>query len=280
MKRIICAVWALTLGVTLLAQGTVNTRKYRYADFPDKITQVVLNGEDLLSGYLKQEVSNRWTASAFEFCSFGDFEKMKKQDHYFLLLQDVSFKGEDRPGIRFLSLLKGGPSAGEGFEGMDEIISLPVASIEGNGREFVFLGPLVYAVQTFVQAALESEKNAYLKSEWFNGNYKRYGKMMQVYWAEEDLSQDLDQALLDKYLDEDMHLITADEADSLFQESAYNSLVSYVVAPSDPENGSYCYKMLFEAESQQLFYIARHKISAKKGVGFLAEDLQKLARKR
>jgi hypothetical protein len=56
--------------------------------------------------------------------------------------------------------------------------------------------------------------------------------------------------------------------------------VGYVVAPAIPDKGSYCYKMLFEADTHILYYYSKHKITAKKGVGFLPEDLKRMAKKR
>lgn len=283
MKRIICSIIALMTGITVLAQGTVTTRKYRYSDFTDKVTKVVLSGDDLLSGSLRQEVVSNWTASAFEFCTVEEFESMKTQDkYYFLLIEQMRFKGEENPGLQFLTLLKGSPEAAEGLDQTDEVIAVPVTSAPGgNGREMVFMGALVRAVQSFMLAAMESEKNAYSKLEWFNENYRKYGKMMQVYLAREDLSENLSDSQLKHYMDSDMHIEASEQVDRIYQEGTYNTLVSYTVAPLAPDEGSsYCYKLLFEAESQDLFYITRHKIGPKKGVGFQPEDLKKIARKR
>lgn len=277
MKRLITLATALCLTLSLLAQGNVTTRKYRYSDFTSKVTKVVLAGEDLLSGSLRQEVVSRWTVSAFEFCTAEEFEKLKTEDkYYFLLLEEQRY--EDTPGIQFLSLVKGGVGEQGKLGEMDEVIALPVvASSGGTGRELVFMGALVQAVQDFTMAALESEKDAYRKTDWFNDNYRKYGKMMQIYLAEEDLN--VAPAILGKYLDEDIHVVKADEADAVYLQAPYNTLVSYVIAPEEAE-GAYCYKLLLEAESQKLYYLTRHKMTAKKGAGFLPEDLKKLKRKR
>ena len=74
MKRLLIAISAaLLLGTSLFAQkGTVTTRKYRFSDFTDKITKVVMAGGDILDGALRQEVVDLWTASPFEFCSLSD----------------------------------------------------------------------------------------------------------------------------------------------------------------------------------------------------------------
>ena len=52
MKKWILTIAVLFAGLTALAQGTINTRSYRLSDFTDKVTQVVLTGNEVLSGAL------------------------------------------------------------------------------------------------------------------------------------------------------------------------------------------------------------------------------------
>ena len=282
MKRIITIVLALATGLSALGQGTVTTKKYRLSDFSDKTTKVVLSGDGLLDGALRQEILNYWTLSAFEFCSVDEFEALKTQDlYYFLVAAESRFKGEETPGILFLTLVKGDPAAGEGMAAMPEVISLPVTSAQGSsGRDLVYLGALVQAVQDFTVAAMESEKVAYSGSDWFNGRYSREGKMQQIYMAREDISEVVSEDQMAKYQDEDFHVVDADEADAMYQSGAYNTLVSYVVAPFMPGKGSYSYQLLFQAGTHALFYIHRHRIKDKTPEGFLPEDLKHLAQKR
>ena len=80
MKRITAILLVLVLSVPLWAQGKVSTRKYRLADFTDKMTKVVLSGNELLMEALRQEVLNNWTSTTFEFCTLDQFEKLKTQD--------------------------------------------------------------------------------------------------------------------------------------------------------------------------------------------------------
>ena len=125
MKRIVIIVLALTVGLSAMGQGQVTTKKYRLADFSDKVTKIVLSGNSLLDGALRQEILNVWTISAFEFCTVDEFHALKTQDlYYFLIAAESRFKGEETPGILFLTLVKGGPEAGEGIAAMPEVISL------------------------------------------------------------------------------------------------------------------------------------------------------------
>lgn len=283
MKKVLTIMCAVLVCLGLSAQGKVSTRKYILSDFTDKTTQVVLSGNEVLDSGLRQEIVNYWTLSPYEFCSMEEFQQLKEQDlYYFLLPAESRFKGEEDPGVLFLTLIKGGPAAREGIKEMFEIISLPLMAAQGGtGRELVFLGPIVQAIQEFTADAMQSEKTAYSMDLWFNQNYSKEGKMKQICLAKEDLSEKLTEKDRQRYLDEDIHLVADKEADEIFAKGTYHTLVSYTVAPFMPKNGaSYCYKMLFDAESHRLFYIHKHKITEKTGVGFIADDLKRMARKR
>lgn len=283
MKKFCVTVFFLLAALSLLAQGRVNTRSYLLSDFTDKVTQVVLTGNEVLDSELRQSVVDVWTSSPFEFCTPERFQELKTQDRfYFLLTAESRFKGEENPGITFLTLVKGGPGASEGVGAMTEIISLPLASAPGgSGRELVYLGALVQTVQDFTLAAMESEKVAYGMELWVNRNFEKYGKMKQIFLSREDLSESVREKDLERYLDEDIHLVDDEEADRQYLDGGFNTLVSYTVAPLSPESGaSYCYKLLFEAHTRELYYIQRHKITERTGVGFTADDLKRMARKR
>ena len=283
MKKAFAVLGALLVCLNIFGQGKVNTRKYILNDFTDKITQVVLTGNEVLDSGLRQEIVNWWTSSPYEFCTKDAFEELKTKDlYYFLIPAESQFEGEKEPGILFLTLVKGGPESREGIRHMHEIISLPLmAAMGGSGRELVFLGSIVKSIQEFTLDAMKSEKTAYSMDSWFNRNYAREGKMKQIYLAKDDLSENVTEKQLQRYLDEDIFLCTDEEADEVFLSGRYHALVSYTVAPLLPENkASYCYKMLFDAEEHLLYYIHKHKITEKTGSGFVADDLKRLARNR
>ena len=276
MKKFYCILLSLILSLPLWAQGQISTRKHKLADFTDKVTQVVLTGNEMLTSALREEVVTGWTASAFEFCTLDRFEKIKSEDkYYFLMVAESS-------GVNFLTLLKGSPEAKDGgMSAMHEVISLPmVAAMGGSGRELTYLGGLIKTVQEFTLEAMESEKVAYGMELWVNKNYDKWGHTKQIRLASEDLSENVTEKDLQKYLDEDFQVMDTADADQAYLDAQYNTLVSYVVAPLFPEKGDFCYKMLFEAETHTLYYLSKHKIDARKGAGFLPEDLKRLARKR
>ena len=272
-KMLILLTLCLIAAISAMAQGRVQTRSYILGDFQDKVTKVVVPEDTFLQSALKQEVVNIWSASAFEFCTQKEFEALKSQDkYYFLTVQAFKFKGEQEPGILFLSLLKGGEH---------EVISLPLAPADGSsGRELVYLGGLVKAIQDYTLAAMESEKTAYIPEKWFNANYAKWGRMMTIYMAREDISLSVKEANVEKYLDADFNITDADTADGVFVDAPVNTLVSYCVAPVDPSSASYSYQMLFKADTLELFYISRHRIRPRSLAGFLTQDLKWLERRR
>ena len=263
----------LIAALSAMAQGRVETRSYILSDFQDKVTKVVLPEDAFLQSAIRQEVVNIWNASAFEFCTQKEYEALKgSKDYYFLTVQAFKFKGEKEPGILFLSLLKGEDH---------QVIALPLAPADdSSGRELVYVGALVKAVQDYTLAAMESEKTAYIPEKWFNANYSKWGRMMTIYMAREDVSLSVKEADIDKFLDADFHITDADTADEVFVDAPVNTLVSYCVAPVDPSSASYSYQMLFKADTLELYYISRHRIRPRSLAGFLTQDLKWLKGRR
>ena len=277
MKRLTTLFLLILTSVSLFAQGKVTTRKHLFADFDVKITKVVMSGNDILDGALRQAVVDLWTASPFEFCPMAEYQSLKKSDtYYFLLVTAGQAKGEEEPMVRFLTLEKGGADSGDNVALRTEVISLPLCPVEGgSGRELTFLPALVKGVQEFAVEAMASEKVAYSGMAWFNARFDRKGGIKRIYLAEEDLSSSVSAKDREKYLDEDIILCDEDEADKAYVDKTYNTLVSYTVSA-----GTWCYKMLLEGDTDTLYYVRKHKITAKSAPGFLAEDLRRISKKR
>ena len=254
MKRLTTLFLLILTSVSLFAQGKVTTRKHLFADFDDKITKVVMSGNDILDGALRQAVVDLWTASPFEFCPMAEYQSLKKSDtYYFLLVTAGQAKGEEEPMVRFLTLEKGGADSGDNVALRTEVISLPLCPVKGgSGRELTYSG-----------------------MAWFNARFDRKGGIKRIYLAEEDLSSSVSAKDREKYLDEDIIICDEDEADKAYVDKTYNTLVSYTVSA-----GTWCYKMLLEGDTDTLYYVRKHKITAKSAPGFLTEDLRRISKKR
>jgi hypothetical protein len=127
---------------------------------------------------------------------------------------------------------------------------------------------------------MESEKTAYIPEKWFNANYAKWGRMLTLYMAREDVSLSVKDSDLEKYCDADFYICDASKADDVFVEAPVNTLVSYSIAPVDPSAASYSYQLLFRADTLELYYISRHRIRPRSMAGFLTSDIKWLAARR
>ncbi len=273
-KLWLMAVLALFAAVTAAAQATITTKKYKISDFTAKTLKVVLPGSDWMDALLREEVQHSWTLSPYEFCTVAEFDALHASDQfYFLMIVSGRFRKEKAPGIDMLTVLKGGD---EDIDRLLEVVSLPFGPDEDmSGRESIFLGPLLRIAQRRVELAMESDLKGYLgiPSTIVLGRESRHKTIL---FADSDISIGVTEIDRMKYFDENIRMVDEDEADEAMAGREAMTLVSYVVAPEHPENGSYCYKMLFDALSGELVYFRRHKISSRRPAGFLTEDLKRI----
>ena len=247
MKKFIICLAAGLACMVAAAQAKIETKKFKIADFQDCITKVVLTGNDMKDSFLRKEVVDHWNISPFEFCTAEEFETLKTKDNnYFLMYVDGQYGHEMDAGIEFLTLVKGGPEAAEGISAMTEV------------------------------KAIEKELTNFVGLNLYNRNLSASG-IKRIYMAEQDLSFRVSPADKAKYIDEDIILCDEDDADEVFEKGTYHTLVSFVVAPKEPTSGSVCHKMLIGADDHRLYYVAKHKITGKTGVGLLSSDLKKIA---
>lgn len=263
----------LLLATDIFGQAQITTRKEKLKDFTSKTTKVVLSGDDFIDESLKESVAATWTVSPYEFCTGEEFQKLKTDgNYYFLMVVKGQFRRESEPGIDLLTLVKGGPEASESIDKMYEVVSFPLRSSEDpSGREFVLLPAFLQIMQDHAAGLTETEMKAYAT---LGAKDSKKLKVKRIYFWEEDLAPQVDETTK-RSLDEDI-IITDDEdkVDEIFSEATVQTVVSYIVAPSEPVNGSVCYKMLIGADDHELYYFKKHKITAKNGKGFLVSDLK------
>mgnify|MGYP003408042712 FL=1 len=277
MRKILILLTALVIPVITSAQAQINTKKVKIGDFTEKITKVVLTGNSFLDSSLKSDVANKWRVSPYEFCTLEEFEKLKYyDDYYFLLTVSGKFKKEDGPGIDLLTLVKGGNGASGGINGLLEVVSIPICPTEDpSGREFVFLPVLLDIIQSYTLESMEKDISGYTGLSNYSMNlHKAAG--MEIIFSENDLSNEITREFRDLNFDSDMVITDEDTADGYVFELEPNTLVSYTVSPTTLQPGSYCYKMLINTQTNELYYYRRHKISKKFGPGFLAEDIKRI----
>ena len=271
---------ALMIPSDLFGQAQIFTRKEKLKDMTAKTAKVVLTGDEIFDEALKQAVTTSWTLSPYEFCSNEEFQKIKTDSKfYFLIVVKGQQRKEAEPGIDLITFVKGGEGADKSIEDMLEVVTFPLRSaVDPSGREFLLLPAFLTIMQEHAQGLTSSEVKAYIP---LGATDSKKLRMKQIYFCEEDFAPQVDDKTVSS-LDEDIYVKEDEEdVDEVFSNGVFNAVVSYVVAPSEPVNGSVCYKMLIGADDHKLYWYKKHKISPRQGAGFLESDLKaiKLLRK-
>ena len=271
MKRLFIIIISIIIPVMASAQAQIDTKKVKISDFTQKVTKVVLHGNDFYDAILKEEIALRWRVSPYEFCTLEEFEDLKTDSRYYFLITTLGqFRKETAPGLQFLSLVKGGKGARKGVGEMLEVISLPYASAEyPSGRELVFLPALLDIIQAHTLKSMESDIDGYMGMSRYTKNMQN-AQDMKIVFSEDEINSEVDSET--RSADERFIITDEDSADKYFMDNTPRTLVSYMVAPTEPMNGSYCYKLLINAETHEIYFFRRHRITEKYGVGFLPED--------
>ena len=260
------------------AQAQIVTKDAKIEDFQEKTTKIVLTGNEFFDSALSEEIRTRWNISPYEFCTLEDFNSLKESsDYYFLLCVKSRFRKEPEPGIQMLTLIKGGEKADKGLGKMLELVSIPLCSARyPSGREMIFLPALIDIMQEQVIHVLSSSISAYSSLSEASGNMSD-ARDMSIVFSEDDLSDEVTEDMLSQYFHDGIILSDETGADDLMLGNMENTLVSYTVTPFEPTAGSsFCYKMLIDAGTHELYYFKKHRITKKAGPGFLPEDLMRI----
>ena len=274
LRNILLVATLLTMAFTAAGQAKISTKKVRIADIGTRTTKVVIGGNALTDGVFRDEVSARWRISPFEFCTVEEYNSQKTDpDLYFLLMAKSEEKKYD--GMLTLTLMKGGkPDAEDQRKRPVDVASLPLCSASfPSGREMTLLPAMLDILQDYATKAVESDKAGYSGFDIYARKVLKAGHK-RIFFCEEDIVADMDEAFKRKHFDEDVLIATEAQTDSVFLNGTYNTLVSYTVAPFDPQDGAYCYKMLIDAQTHELYYFAHHRISARRWAGFLPKDMK------
>lgn len=272
MKKILLFFAFAIMTASAFAQAQIDTKKVKISDFTQKVTKVVLTGSALYDGVLQDEVAARWRISPYEYCTIDEFNSLKGNDkYYFLITTKGQFKKEAEPSLQFLTLVKGGSNASKGIDEMLEIVSMPISSADDpSGRELVFLPVFLTIIQEYTLDSMDRDYSAYLGLSNYTSNISKASEK-NIVFSENDIAPNVEMGDCSSF-----NVTDEDSADEMIMNNAQNTLVSYVVAPAEPVNGSFCYKMLIDAQTYELYYYRKHRISAKSGAGFLPYDIRSI----
>ena len=277
MKKFLILIMAVMLPILASVQAQITTKKAKIADFPNKVTKVVLPGNAFYDGAFQEVISSRWRVSPFEFCSLNEFDKLKGSDqYYFMMLTQGQFKNENEPGLQFITLIKGGADAAKGIDSMLEVVTVPFAAADfPSGRELIYLPALIDIIQNYTMSSIEKDFSNLGGLSAYATNLTKANKM-EIVFAEDDLSNEITDADKAAMAEKNISITDSEEVDALADGKGSNTLVSYTVAPEEPVAGSFCYKMLIDTNTHELYYFRKHKISKKLSKGFLSEDIKRI----
>lgn len=281
MKKFLILIVAAMMPFLAGAQAQINTKKMKIADFPQKVTKVVLPGNTFYDSAFQEDVATRWRISPYEFCTLEEFESLKGNDqYYFMILTQGQFRKEKEPGIQFITLVKGGEGADKGINEMLEVATVPFAAADSpSGREITYLPALLDIIQSYVLGSMEKDFSNLGGLSNFATNISKASDM-EIVFADEDLSNEITEEIIKKEFDSMIQIMDVDDAEEVASEGRNNTLVSFVIAPEEPVAGSFCYKLLIDAYNHELYYFRKHKISKKIGPGFLYEDIKRVTSSR
>ena len=277
MKKFLILITAVMLPILASGQAQITTKKAKIADFPNKVTKVVMPGNAFYDGAFQEVISSRWRVSPFEFCSLNEFDKLKGSDqYYFMMLTQGQFKNENEPGLQFITLIKGGADAAKGIDSMLEVVTVPFAAADfPSGRELIYLPALIDIIQNYTMSSIEKDFSNLGGLSAYATNLTKANKM-EIVFAEDDLSDEITEADKAAMAEKNIRITDSEEVDALADGKGSNTLVSYTVAPEEPVAGSFCYKMLIDTNTHELYYFRKHKISKKLSKGFLSEDIKRI----
>ena len=281
MKKFLILIVAAMMPFLAGAQAQINTKKMKIADFPQKVTKVVLPGNTFYDSAFQEDVATRWRISPYEFCTLEEFESLKGNDqYYFMILTQGQFRKEKEPGIQFITLVKGGEGADKDINEMLEVATVPFAAADSpSGREITYLPALLDIIQSYVLGSMEKDFSNLGGLSNFATNISKASDM-EIVFADEDLSNEITEEVIKKEFDSMIQIMDVDDAEEVADEGRNNTLVSFVIAPEEPVAGSFCYKLLIDAYNHELYYFRKHKISKKIGPGFLYEDIKRVTSSR
>lgn len=294
MKKVFTVIFCFSFFLSLAAQSNVDltikqfekeidknvgksSREY-YLDLPARVTKVVLAEDNSMADLiLKNAIEKGWNISPFEFCDYEEFERLKcDTNYYFLLRIDVEPQKGRGVDMEFITYVKGSAKASEGIEKMPELISLPMFDKDDqDGRVFTYMPAYVNIIQNYIQKIADGKIYPGLRFS-IKTNKVENATDYKILFCKEDLAYDYTVKRYDMF-DGHSEVVASEVVENAMADGTAGTLVSLVVAPSEPVKGAYCYKMLISADTYELYYYDRHKITRKRGIGFIKEDIKKLS---
>ncbi len=279
MKKSIVTVVLFILGFSVFSQAPFpNTEQI--AAFKKSKTLVVLEKDafSMFNPLIKKAVKQEWNSTPFEFISYDEFLKKKKDPAYsFLILTSTAFE-QDKAGVYYdyLNLILGDPV--NNLSKMPEFCSFPLEYSASEEASYQYALPVILKfMQNHVKSIL-AHPNVSLKNlRYYNKNLAELPR--KVLWvAAGDLAPEVNTEKKIKALyDHPVRVVTREALDKALQDPPEDMAFLFKIGPEDTGKKGRIYKPILGVDGM-LYYFNYHLLSAKKPDGMLKSDFKKLGR--
>jgi hypothetical protein len=231
---------------------------------------------------IKEAVKATWTITPYEFVSYDEFRKHKKDPAYsFLLLTSTAFE-KDRAGVNydFLNLLLGDPV--NNLSKLPEFCSFPLAYTGAEDAGYIpKMSVILLFMQKHVRHILEHPSNISLKYrylKYYNVNMQLL-KDEELWLAKEDLAPEIStEESIKAVYPHPFRLVSEEDIDEALTGSPKEGMAFlFKVGPESTADKGRVYKMILGTDGT-LYYFNYHLISKKKPDGFLLSDLKRIGK--
>ena len=271
---------SVDLEIKQFEQQKIKSEKEYYGDIPARITKVVSSGDNSMADLMfRNAVEENWNISPFEFCDYEEFDQLRTDtNYYFLLRLDKQHRKDTDPSMEFICFLKGNGKAAGDIAAMPELLALPLYP-EGDesDRIFSYLPAYMNIIQNYIQKIVDGKIYPSKRGKIYPGTPDK-SRNSSILFNKEDMAYMPPMQEFEKMFRGRAETVSQKNIDTALDTAAARTLVSLTVFPSAEGKGAYCYKMLISADTYELFYYKRHRITPKKGAGFLKSDLRRISR--
>lgn len=293
MRKILVSLLTLTYALVAAAQENrvnmeikqfeeqkIESGREYYGDIPYRMTKVVIAGDNSMTDLIfKNAVEESWNISPFEFCSYEEFDLIKTDTNYFFLMRlDKKHRSENDPAMEFVCYLKGNEKAADNISAMPELIALPLfPENDGSDRIYSYLPAYMNIIQNYLQKIVDGRAYPSKRGVIQPGVFEK-NRNTKVLLRKGDLVYRPTMQEFERMFRGRAEEVNQEAIDLALADGTPNTLVSLVVAPSEIFGKAYCYKMVISADTHELLYWKRHRLTPKKGAGFLKADLKRISR--
>lgn len=258
----------------------VDSGREYYGDIPARMTKVVTAGDNSMTDLIfRDAVEEYWNISPFEFCSYEEFDRIKTDtNYYFLLRLDKMHRSENDPAMEFVCFLKGNEKADNNISAMPELIALPLFPENDNSdRIYSYLPAYMNIIQNYLQKIVDGRVYPSKRGVIQTGVFEK-SRNAKVLFRKGDLAYQPSMQEFERMFRGRADEVEQEKIDQALADGTPHTMVSLVVAPSEIYGRAYCYKMIISADTYELLFWKRHRITPRKGPGFLKADLKQVSK--